>query len=481
MKLFFLLCLVIELVCKRYADVLFLTDIHIDILYDSSSQTTTACRNIKDPFNVTINEKDFGRYDCDSPVSLFNSMFSSLKSNYNNLDLIILNGDQIGHDLYSIDLGDKSKNRQLYHDSFSFIYKVLKTGYPEATILPVIGNNDFYEHYSTPDESSKKEQINFFKSLYFSSENINKTNLNPDFEETVNDSMYYSYRIDDTKFIMLNSVIYTLKNKNFNLADCDRELEWFVKELKSPGKKLICLHVPPYPFFWANKTEFFFRQEYMKKFDDLMYEYRDSIINVLSSHLHWMKFGIRVKSEFTNFLFRNSNLPETDMDRFIDTVVRSKKILNRSKQIKMNKIKYFNLINLASLSPIFSNSPTYSILQYDIDNHRINNIRTYSGDLNRTLLHNEPLQWDIQYDLKKDFKFQNFNSEDIYDFVYHRVEQPEIKRLLPYYIGGYPRFNVFYMKQIIKEGIIDVDDDYKKFLCAYKEIFRQEIELCEDL
>jgi hypothetical protein len=481
MRLLYFLFIFCEIIfAKRTADILFLTDIHLDILYDSQSPTSSLCRNLKAPFNVTISENDYGKYDCDTPTTLLNSMVSNLRQKYSTLDLIILNGDQIAHNLFKIDLGDIGKNKQVYHDTFALIYKMLKMGYPEATILPTIGNNDFYEHYTTPTPDSLKEQTDFFKSLYFNSENMDMADLNTDHDESISDGMYYSYRLGDTKFIMLNSVVFTVKNKRFDPVECDRQLHWLEKELDSPEKKIISMHVPPYPFFFENKTDFLMNETVLKKFDDLMYKYRDNILNVLSSHLHWMKFGIRAKTEYSDFVFHQTTLPETDMDRFINTVVRSKKILNRSKQVRASLTKYFNIINFAALSPIYFNNPTYSIIEYDIDRHRIDNIKTFSADLNKTLAHDQTLNWSIQYNLKKDLGFRNFDNDDIYDFVYRRYEDVKIEQLLPYFLGASPRYEEFYKDLLLKRGMYDTDDGLRKFLCSFREIFEDDLKKCEE-
>jgi hypothetical protein len=476
--------LFINILANEQLNFLFLTDIHLDLLYDSLSNHETLCRNTESPFNMTLYNYDFGRYDCDTPTTLFNSMLNNLKQNQDKLDLIILNGDQIAHNLYKVPLGDdKLENKKLYKKIFEFIYKNFQIMYPGVPILPVIGNNDFYEHYTTPDPDSKKEQVNYFKSLYFNNTAM-LDNLNTDHEATLNDGMYYSYKFKEgLKFIMFNSVIYSYNNKKFSNIDCDRELEWLERELNTNEKKIICMHVPPYPFYYDNRTEFYIREEYMKKFDDLMYKYKDTVVNVLSSHLHWMKFGIRFKSQLVNYVFHESTLPETDMDRFINTIVRSKKILNRSKQLRVVEEKYFNVINFASLSPVYDNSPTYSVIKFNSGIHQIDNIKTFHANLNNTLpVHSgSNLDWDIQYDLKKDFGFSTFDNEDIYDFIYNRVQQLEIKKLLPYYLGGYPRYDSVYFSRLIQLGMIDESTDYKKLLCAYKEIFEVEVKKCEDL
>jgi hypothetical protein len=366
-------------------------------------------------------------------------MFNDLKQRYNKLDLIILNGDQIAHRFFKLDIGDKHK-KQLYYDSFNFIYEILKTGYPEATILTVIGNNDFFEHYTTPEGESKKEQISFFNSLYFTSGNMDIANLNFDFEETISDSMYYSYKLGGTKFIILNSINYSTLNIKFNITDCDRQLKWLERELSGPGKKFITMHLPPFPFYWINKTDFYYlHEEYIERFDDLVYRYRDSIINVFASHLHWMKFGILIRNET-----RSADIEIERLDK-----VRTKKIIDKSQDSK----KYFNIIHFASVSPIYYNNPIYSVLKYDKDKQILNNIITYSADLNRTLLYHQPLQWNSRYDSKKDLGFIDFNNENMYDLVYHHLEQPRYRLIIPYYLGGYPRYGN-YKERLLIRGMI---------------------------
>jgi hypothetical protein len=399
-------------------------------------------------------------------------MLDNAKLTHNNIDLIIINGDQIGHRLIDEDLGDKSENKKLYKKTFAHIFNNLTTVFPEATILPVIGNNDYYEHYLSPKGESKREQIDFFKSLYFGGLEVD--NLNKDFEATVSDGMYYSYKINkDLKFIMWNSIMYSKKNVNFDKDDFKREMEWLEKELSSDDKKILCMHIPPYPFFEGNRTKYYAKDKHMEKLDDLMYKYRHSIVNVFGSHLHFMKFGVSTKADSSKFLAEQVYKLETEMDKLIRKIYKNKIIHSSTK-------KYFNVINFAALSPISGNNPTYSVIDFNFEKVKIDNIRAYHADLNKTLSTPGELDWDIQYDFRNDFGFSEFDNEDIYDFVYNRVKHIEVKEILPYYIGGYPRNEEYYFERLVELGYVDNYDDFKKLLCTFKNLYKGDIQKCEE-
>jgi predicted MPP superfamily phosphohydrolase len=472
-------CIILLLISQsqlKEINILFLTDIHLDYLYDSNSAPSDYCRNKANPLDITQLDDDFGRPNCDSPKTLFNSMLSNLKTKYEKLDLIILTGDQIAHFLYSVDIGDKSKNKLIYKQIFEYIEESLRKLYPSATVLPVVGNNDFYEYYTTPDAESRKTQTDFFRKLYFNSPAFDKGKLNGDYKTTVNDGLYYSYQYDkDLKFIMFNSVIFNKKNKNYNTTDCDRELSWLENELKGPGRKIISMHVPFYPFYWNFKTEFYANDEvYVKKFDDLMFKYRDTILNVFSSHLHWNKFGVRVRD-------LNSMEYLYEMDK-LSKEFKSKDFLELSKRELKKNIKYFNNFNFASLSPAYHCNPSYTVIDFNMERLKIGNIQTHSADLRKAVpAEGNTLEWSIQYNLQSDLGFTNFDNEDMYDFIYNRVNQPDMLKLYPYYTGGFPRYEEEYFNLLIQKGNIDPSTDFRKLFCPYKEIFEADLKKCEEL
>ena len=87
-----------------------------------------------------------GRYGCDSPKILIETMLNEFDRTHGKQDVIVLTGDFIGHhtakkypdpaqDLYALVLA-----------SHSGIVQLLSERFPDTLILPAFGNNDNEYH-----------------------------------------------------------------------------------------------------------------------------------------------------------------------------------------------------------------------------------------------------------------------------------------------------------------------------------------------
>ena len=210
----------------------------------------------------------------------------------------------ISHYLYDLDLRnenqviDKNINKNLYKKTFTMVDGIIQQSFPGVKILPIIGNNDYYERYTTPVNSSKKEQNNFLIDLHFKNETLfNPKDFNVDYRDTLSSGFYYTYYDSHlgVKFIALNTNLYSIYNDKFILSDAENQMEFLEEELKllkvECKKAFITMHIPPFPLVYSNTTNFFWMQNYTKRFEDLVYEYRDNIVNILTGHVHLSHIG----------------------------------------------------------------------------------------------------------------------------------------------------------------------------------------------
>lgn len=456
-------------------NILFLTDIHLDVLYDSKQpfMELTLCRKTKDILNNTIDPFDYGRYNCNPTVHLLESALTKANETYNkNIDYIILGGDMIAHGLYELNLTAKGEmnleiNKELFKETFTTIYKKIKQYFPEAFIIPVLGNNDFYEHYATPDKVSLKEQTDFLKDLYFPEFIKEKLIFNDNFDNTISNGFYYSITLDNIKYISLNSNYFCKSNKRLNDTEALIHLDFLSTELalsKNKSQKVIMLqHIPSYPSFYEGKIEFNILEKYAKIFESITYKYRNIIITNFSGHLHKTKVGVSVKSNKDN-----------------------KNTKSFLKDNSKSDTPFYHSFSFPSISPVYYNNPGFSIINLDIKIGQITDIQSIFADLKKTL--NEDLSFslnkeinadnlfDIKYNYREDYKFNKFNSEDYYDFIYNRLEDEELLHkyffsMLGFRLGNYTE----YTEILRKTGSADLDNHNLLFKKSMKVIYVDDI------
>lgn len=443
---------------KHGKNILVLSDIHLDNLYDTSSSNTKEgkCRNMSNLQGNKLHPLDFGRYMCNTNMNL---LMSALAHAYmkNKIDMIILAGDLIAHGIYKLNLNnDKETNKKLFKKTFEDIIMITNAYFPGVEILPVLGNNDLLEHYDTPSKDSKKEQMNYLKNLYFKNEltqNNFKGVFNKDFEETINQGFYYTYTEFDTKFIILNSNFYARKNTLKNKNDMETQLNWLenqLKMLKSEDiKSFVVFHISPFPFLYKNEPHINLDEDFINKFENLMYEYRDYIIAVLSAHNHYSKIGIRTR----------------------------------------NNIPFMPTFSLPAVSPEFLNNPSYCVIKYNKHLSKINNIITYHADLKKTLTSDLQLSinkaqvlgelWPIRHSWK-DF-LVNFDSISVNNFIKNKLNKKDVFEKYMLVVSGYPENNEkeFYESVLTTAGMVELNN-INKYICTLSNFTLKELETCQN-
>jgi hypothetical protein len=467
--------------------ILFLSDIHLEILYDSKSQTVSPdkCKHYPDYLDNKFDEFDFGRYDCNPSGVLFSSALTKAKERNENYDLIIIGGDHIAHRLYELHFNSSTEdqklvNKELFKKTYEKIYSTVRDFFPNTIIISTIGNNDFYEHYKTPTKESREYQANIIKKIMFSDRAEYKNeNFNPDLEKTLQDGYYYSYRLWNIKFIVLNSNYFTTQADE---GSGENQLVWLEQELTSSllekTKCILLMHIPPFPQYYNNDILFFYKTDIVDRFEDLMFRFRENILYVFSSHVHWYKMGVR----FTEIEKGTNHI---HIPRRRPRIMRSFLVNN------YEFVYYFPLLDFQAMSPVYYNNPSFAVIDYDNEKFKINNINTYHANLIDTLsddrkwslnkkIDNNEL-WKITYSFKDDFGFDKFDAKDLYDFIYLRLEDKEIIQKYQYLIGGMPwqkELNQKYIEILKQQGMVDPENNYKKFKCVMKVLTPLEYKKC---
>lgn len=181
---------------------------------------------------------DMGIYGIDSPKRLIDEVFDHLYRAEKETDTIIINGDFSAHGT-SIKLKHGIPTEEDIQKAWSNMKHLMKTSlddlrelFPDAAILPSIGNNDVVIHNQVPctDSEFRKQYYEEMFDIWFPAGKISNT-INYDFiKESFLEGGYYAHEFPNSNltFIALNSIMFIGHNK------CDhdgamKQIEWLHK------------------------------------------------------------------------------------------------------------------------------------------------------------------------------------------------------------------------------------------------------------
>ena len=500
-------------ICVDAFNILFLSDIHLDIIYNSlSTNKLNLIDNCKNPanFNFTLNNFDYGRYRCNSPENLLRIILKEASIHSSLPDLVVLGGDFVAHFLLkriftknnNSNINNNSSNnnntliqQEVFKNTLKYVINIIREYIPKyIQVLPVMGNNDFYEHYNVPSGDSRLEQISYIKKLFFNESFIfgNFSYSELEFNKSFDLGAFYSYDIykeADFKLIFLNTNYFSINNKNENSETMAFiQLNWLEKQLKISGKKvIIIMHIPPYPYF-KKKPNFMWKDKFSAKFEDIAYKYKDKIEMMFSGHYHLSKFNVLHRKDGSEVISGIVGADSSGID-----IVNNLRMKDRSKN-------YLGIISLPSLTPIFENNPGYTYII--LTNNKIENIIYNFLDLKQTLDSNEEfsiqssnttntannINTTIYYNLKNDFNFTNIDNKNIYDF-HKRIEiQGKTygnKTLFDKYISftlGMKEESFDKAREIyLRNELYDSKNNFVGFICTQKVVFKIQYDyLCKE-
>lgn len=410
--------------------ILYLTDIHLNHLYDSSPESRmNYCTNPKNIFQYILSPNDYGNYGCDSNLNLLDSLLDQIKiENKENFELIIIGGDSLMHAGIGLDEALKKIGSNPLDETkkmFEIVRNKIKDKLNNCNILFVPGNNDFYEHYDTPNKDSLEIQTNTIKKIFMEEFYLkNKNKFNENFQTTIADGFYYTYDFNDKlKFIVINTIFFSVKNSKINEADEHnlgiKHIQWIESQIniaQKENKKVILIgHIPPFLYYVFHHTEHLIKNSFKRLIKELLYKYKENILYFFASHCHLPRLAVKFNIEKTdkiikcnNFNFNNffqSNKAEKVYDneflsgkasnngsnRFLQFIKFSeinnvknnnnksnKKLKTNFPTLKDENLEvafYSSFISFPSLSPIYENNPGYSVLEFDEDKNLLSNVR----------------------------------------------------------------------------------------------------------
>jgi predicted MPP superfamily phosphohydrolase len=421
--------------------ILFITDIHLNPLYTSKEDfSKKACVNENNIFDFLLEKNDYGKYGCDTNLNLLDSLLDDIIITKNNFDLILIGGDSLFHTKPK--LLEKYENFNLI-DEAKNIFKTIKEKFDKklnnTNILYIMGNNDLIEKYNLPEKDLFEKQVNSINKI-FMLENFekNKEKFNEDFTETLKKGFFYTYNLNtETKFVIINSVLFSSKNDNIDIDNekniAFEQLNWIENQMKlakDKNQKVILMdHIPPFLNYYENKDELLLKEIYLNKFSEILDKYRDYILYYFNAHCHLPKIGIRVLLKKNEKEITCSNKKKNN---FLKDNIDKEKIYKFSefKNNKNNKTKennnglfadfYLSSILFPSLSPVYNNNPGYSWIEFDDEENTINNIYSKFFDLKESNRFNNYIKEKNRN--KKSNKNINNNKDEV------EVENEDIQR-----------------------------------------------------
>lgn len=110
---------------------------------------------------------DDGKYGLDSASALVDTIFDDMYSQYDtddSVNVIVLSGDFVMHGLAA---SQGETNWDAMKDTINSVVDKVKSKFPDAKIMPCIGNNDVVNHYQAPDVTEKDQYYTDLYNIWF--------------------------------------------------------------------------------------------------------------------------------------------------------------------------------------------------------------------------------------------------------------------------------------------------------------------------
>lgn len=271
-----------------------------------------------------------------------------------NASFILLMGDFLGHDYRkNFFLYTQTKDNNAYVNfvakSFAFLNLEFKAYLPYIPLIPLIGNNDSYG-----GDYQVIVQGRFLGDIAKQWQTLLKPAGN--LPSLFTKAGYYGLDLNNqTRLLILNTVLFTsYDDKNKYRSAAYEELHWLQSELASAqqsNKKIIlAMHIPAginnYAFITGAPRNFW-KEKYTAIYNTLLQNYKDTIIAVLSGHIHLDSLGVVSFSHPAEIIF--SYTP--------------------------------------AISPIYGNNPSFKIYEYDSNSFKLLDYDTYYLKINNWFSH----------------------------------------------------------------------------------------------
>lgn len=144
-----------------------LSDLHLQLRYDE--EIGTRSEGLGDCMagsgELSSIKAPIGRYGCDSPPVLIETMLSRMVEKFGELDVILITGDFAAHHISMSSSPGQTieETYALLLETLGSINEMISVKFPNTLVLPAFGNNDSKYH----DAPIPKEDAPFFYTYVF--------------------------------------------------------------------------------------------------------------------------------------------------------------------------------------------------------------------------------------------------------------------------------------------------------------------------
>eukprot|EP00343_Euplotes_focardii_P008525 CAMPEP_0205821594 /NCGR_PEP_ID=MMETSP0206-20130828/8529_1 /ASSEMBLY_ACC=CAM_ASM_000279 /TAXON_ID=36767 /ORGANISM="Euplotes focardii, Strain TN1" /LENGTH=358 /DNA_ID=CAMNT_0053117175 /DNA_START=80 /DNA_END=1153 /DNA_ORIENTATION=- len=312
------------------------------------------CEESDHGLSQSLTDTPFGRFGCDTPTKLAHLMTEKLASIEPDVDIILVSGDFIAHG-YAVQKGQEDKFEELKEAIHHVFVTVLATNFPNAVILPAIGNNDIKYHYLAPRQDDEaQDYYQFLSDMMFRDIPGNKNIDRAQIDKTFKSSGFFRYDHHPTcteetclSIISFNSLYYAVNRGESEEDIMQRQIDWLDAMLGSAQdhrKFIIFMHIYPGHYQVFGET-YFWDDESTAKFVNVIEKHSDRVTIILGAHTHFSDIRI--------------NLPTQENDS--------------GELLKEEPIAKFSLLATPSFSLSNYNNPGFT--QFNIKNNSLQDIR----------------------------------------------------------------------------------------------------------
>jgi hypothetical protein len=335
-----------------------INDLHYEPFYQSGSDVQRSCRSNNSPLAwitgfTALNASPFGEYGCDAPERLINLMLDKLNEIDPNIDVLLVSGDFVAHGL-TVEVGD------FLHDQYAILKEsitkvfldMINKKFPNAIVLPAVGNNDIKFHYVAPTQNhSAPDYYPFLYDLFFEkltkNSQIDKTGINETFTK------FGGYRYDfsaNLSFISFNSLYYNDRTPSDEIDIKEEQFAWLSSTLDNAAEGhrfVIFMHIYP-GVYHVGFTRFFWDRPSVIRFDEIIQKHYTRIALITGAHSHYPD----VKVGFSHEL----SIPQ----------------ILATDEHALKSIPTWAMLITPAISPIYKNNPGVTHLL--IDNNIVTNV-----------------------------------------------------------------------------------------------------------
>ncbi|CAI2369527.1 unnamed protein product [Moneuplotes crassus] len=377
-----------------------INDLHYEPFYQTGSDIQRYCRSDNSPLKwitgyTQDNASPFGEYRCDAPKRLINLMLDKLDEIDPDIDVLLVSGDFIAHGI-AVEITDKVHDQyQILKDSISEVFlEMINKKFPNAIVLPAIGNNDIKYHYVSPQRGvTAPDYYPFMYDLIFEKMDGNKNIGTQDMRDTFTKfgGFRYDYS-DDISFISFNSLYYNNKVPSKDTQIKKAQFDWLANTIdqeQSERKFVIFFHV--YPGVYIIKSpKSFWEQEAQLEFNRIIQRNSHKIILVTGAHSHYADVKVFFDKEFTIQDFMNP----------------------KETEFRANPV--WALLVTPSISPVFTNNP--GVTHLNLNDGFADNITWTFLELNRYPSDESEAQYNT-FSLEQQCGIFKFTPEQVANFI----------------------------------------------------------------